>query len=435
MKNICSLILGLTSRSSRAVPGRMNCSCCQTQTLTSFIHSITGSGFRQSRIFNLHLQKLKVGFRPLNTSTSRKSPPTVSRLDPPDTSNTFTSPDDTYLPFDGAAPPSGSPNAKEPILPYPFTPPPAPPPLRARACQDSTREVWVQAQQECLNDPEIRLEEPSNYPHPGVTPDGPSSLASGEDLNLRHEQSQSVQDKPALSSAPSGARKWMDRKDNQSTGGDILRHREFSNHTSKSLFAARKNSQTNERKSFTTRPANRLTESKALRQGHLRQDSEKPWSDREPWQAHKASLKAKFGSEGWNPRKKLSPDAMEGVRALHAQYPDQFTTAILANEFKVSPEAIRRILKSNWRPNPGDDESRRQRWDKRGEKMWSQLVEQGIHPPKKWREMGVGGGPRRRAQDRSFGPQERDNAYSDEALRIERNDGPAWLNSFEERLA
>lgn len=30
------------------------------------------------------------------------------------------------------------------------------------------------------------------------------------------------------------------------------------------------------------------------------------------------------------------------------------------------------------------------RWDKRGERIWSNLVEMGIKPPKRWREMGVG---------------------------------------------
>jgi hypothetical protein len=31
-----------------------------------------------------------------------------------------------------------------------------------------------------------------------------------------------------------------------------------------------------------------------------------------------------------------------------------------------------------------------ERWNKRGERIWSNLVEMGIKPPKKWREMGVG---------------------------------------------
>ncbi|KAL9124936.1 MAG: hypothetical protein Q9175_008158, partial [Cornicularia normoerica] len=111
---------------------------------------------------------------------------------------------------------------------------------------------------------------------------------------------------------------------------------------------------------------------------------------REPWQTQKSALSEKFGPIGWLPRKRLSPDTLDGIRALHAQYPDKFTTPILADQFKVSPEAIRRILKSKWRPKDEEEERRRQRWEKRGENIWSQMVEIGIKPPKKWRDMGVG---------------------------------------------
>lgn len=112
--------------------------------------------------------------------------------------------------------------------------------------------------------------------------------------------------------------------------------------------------------------------------------------EREVWQIQKSALAAKFGPQGWAPRKRLSPDALDGIRALHAQYPEKYTTPVLADQFKVSPEAIRRILKSKWRPSEEEEVDRRQRWDKRGEIIWSQMVEIGIKPPKKWREMGVG---------------------------------------------
>ena len=111
---------------------------------------------------------------------------------------------------------------------------------------------------------------------------------------------------------------------------------------------------------------------------------------REPWQTQKSALSEKFGLTGWSPRKRLSPDTLEGIRALHAQHPDKFTTPVLAAQFKVSPEAIRRILKSKWQPKAEEEEKRRQRWEKRGENIWSQMVEMGIKPPKKWRDMGVG---------------------------------------------
>ncbi|KAJ9619179.1 Required for respiratory growth protein 9 mitochondrial [Taxawa tesnikishii (nom. ined.)] len=113
-------------------------------------------------------------------------------------------------------------------------------------------------------------------------------------------------------------------------------------------------------------------------------------SEREEWQIQKAALEGKFGEESWNPRKRISPDALAGIRALHASQPTVYTTPVLAEHFKVSPEAIRRILKSKWQPKEEEVEDRRRRWEKRGEKKWSEMVELGIRPPKKWREMGVG---------------------------------------------
>ncbi|MCJ1468299.1 Required for respiratory growth protein 9 mitochondrial [Pseudocyphellaria aurata] len=115
-----------------------------------------------------------------------------------------------------------------------------------------------------------------------------------------------------------------------------------------------------------------------------------PEAPRESWQIQKTALIEKFGSSGWAPRKRLSPDALEGIRLLHSQSPDKYTTPMLADHFQVSPEAIRRILKSKWRPNEEEEAKRRERWDKRGESIWSQMVEIGIKPPKKWRDMGVG---------------------------------------------
>lgn len=123
---------------------------------------------------------------------------------------------------------------------------------------------------------------------------------------------------------------------------------------------------------------------------------------RESWQVQKKALLEKFGSSGWSPRKRLSPDALEGIRMLHSQSPDKYTTPVLADHFQVSPEAIRRILKSKWRPNEEEEAKRRERWDKRGESIWSQMVEIGIKPPKKWREMGVGK-PRTRSARTSVG--------------------------------
>lgn len=107
------------------------------------------------------------------------------------------------------------------------------------------------------------------------------------------------------------------------------------------------------------------------------------------WKSQKAALKEKF-PEGWRPRKRLSPDALAGIRALNAQFPDVYTTQALADKFEVSPEAIRRILKSKWSPKTADEEQDRQeRWFRRGVQVWEQKAALGIKPPKKWRREGI----------------------------------------------
>jgi hypothetical protein len=65
--------------------------------------------------------------------------------------------------------------------------------------------------------------------------------------------------------------------------------------------------------------------------------------------AHRASLKKAF-PEGWSPPRKISREAMDGLRELHSFDPELFTTPVLADKFRISPEAVRRILKSKWVP-------------------------------------------------------------------------------------
>lgn len=123
-------------------------------------------------------------------------------------------------------------------------------------------------------------------------------------------------------------------------------------------------------------------------------DSNLPYK-KEEWQTQKAVLKEKF-PEGWQPRKKLSPDALAGIRALHEQFPEDYTTEVLANKFEVSPEAIRRILKSKWEPSPEEEEERQQRWFNRGKQVWSRWAELGKKPPTRWRDEGIERKPYRR---------------------------------------
>ncbi|ORY22958.1 hypothetical protein BCR39DRAFT_501227 [Naematelia encephala] len=51
----------------------------------------------------------------------------------------------------------------------------------------------------------------------------------------------------------------------------------------------------------------------------------------------------------WDPTKRLSFGAMEGLRALHKADPVKYNRSVLSERFGVSEEAVRRILHSNWR--------------------------------------------------------------------------------------
>ncbi|KAF8183162.1 hypothetical protein BJ912DRAFT_853725 [Pholiota molesta] len=68
------------------------------------------------------------------------------------------------------------------------------------------------------------------------------------------------------------------------------------------------------------------------------------------YKAHRATLRKAFPA-GWSPPRKLSRQAMDALRDLHRADPDQFRAPVLADRFKISPEAVRRILKSKWAPS------------------------------------------------------------------------------------
>ncbi|CAG8599107.1 7296_t:CDS:2 [Paraglomus occultum] len=69
------------------------------------------------------------------------------------------------------------------------------------------------------------------------------------------------------------------------------------------------------------------------------------------WLKHRLAVKEKIEFEKWNPKKKLSSEQMNQIQNLHQQHPDHFTVPNLATEFGISQEAVRRILKANWRRN------------------------------------------------------------------------------------
>ena len=85
--------------------------------------------------------------------------------------------------------------------------------------------------------------------------------------------------------------------------------------------------------------------------------------------AHKEAMKRSF-PDGWAPPRKISREAMDGLRTLHRHDPDSFTTPVLAEKFKISPEAVRRILKSRWQPD---------------EKRKAQMAEKEMRLREEWR--------------------------------------------------
>lgn len=123
---------------------------------------------------------------------------------------------------------------------------------------------------------------------------------------------------------------------------------------------------------------------------HRRVDAtpEDPNANKPDWLVQKEALKRKF-PDGWSPIKRLSPDALAGIRALNAQFPDTYNVPNLAAHFRVSPENIRRILRSKWTPSQDEEEDRERRWHNRGKSIWEAKAAMGIKPPKKWRDLGI----------------------------------------------
>jgi hypothetical protein len=155
-------------------------------------------------------------------------------------------------------------------------------------------------------------------------------------------------------------------------------------------IAARKakKSEAKKKHAQTTR-AKRLEEDRKKEEEKKREREGERRKAREAWAIQKEALERKFGDQGWQPRKRVSPDSLEGIRALHASDPRTYTTQMLSQHFAISPDAVRRILKSKWRPSEEEVSDRMGRWEKRGVRKWKEMAELGMKPPKKWRQMGV----------------------------------------------
>ena len=165
--------------------------------------------------------------------------------------------------------------------------------------------------------------------------------------------------------------------------------------TSQDRIPYTKNPQNREKQAFSQELVNQVPIKKSNTKSHdvswsnQRSAREGSEQDLAPWKIQKLALEKKFGEAGWSPRKKLSPDALEEIRNLHSQDPERCSTEALAKQFEVSPEAIRRILKSKWRASEEEQADRMGRWDRRGERIWTRLAEAGLDPPKRWRERGI----------------------------------------------
>lgn len=62
---------------------------------------------------------------------------------------------------------------------------------------------------------------------------------------------------------------------------------------------------------------------------------------------------------------------MDGLRELHKLDPEKFSTPVLAERFRISPEAVRRVLKSKWEPSP----ERRAQWAMKQRKLRDERIE------------------------------------------------------------
>ncbi|SCU93250.1 LAFA_0F15412g1_1 [Lachancea sp. 'fantastica'] len=91
------------------------------------------------------------------------------------------------------------------------------------------------------------------------------------------------------------------------------------------------------------------------------------------WKLQKLSLNKKFQGEKWNPKKKLSREQMESLRLLKQQFP-QMSASQLGMHFQVSPEVVRRILKSKWNPDEAEMSKIQERWKRRSDRI-NQLYE------------------------------------------------------------
>ncbi|KAJ1848916.1 Required for respiratory growth protein 9 mitochondrial [Coemansia sp. RSA 2706] len=78
------------------------------------------------------------------------------------------------------------------------------------------------------------------------------------------------------------------------------------------------------------------------------------------WQRRKIELKLKLGGEKWAPEKKIATSSMEKIRLLNSEFPQEWPIKRLSEQFKISQESVRRILKSKFRASQARTDEREQ---------------------------------------------------------------------------
>ncbi|KAI5965134.1 RRG9 [Candida pseudojiufengensis] len=95
-------------------------------------------------------------------------------------------------------------------------------------------------------------------------------------------------------------------------------------------------------------PKTLINEMQQLRTQNLTSKSNLP-----PWIKRELTQKQKY--ERWNPKRKLTRQEMIKLKELKETF-SNYRSIDLAQFFHISPEAVRRILKSKWVPNEIDED-------------------------------------------------------------------------------
>jgi hypothetical protein len=120
--------------------------------------------------------------------------------------------------------------------------------------------------------------------------------------------------------------------------------------------------------SSTQRVGRMSKEAMESEEDHVRSNRESPAQ----WSLQKEALAAKYPT--WKPLKILSRETQSGLRILHSSDPQKWTASVLSSHFKVSVEAVRRILKA-----------RPERWGGDADEKGLRRMGGQVSEPERWR--------------------------------------------------